>query len=132
MRVALFVTLAVLSPVVLSACSGNSITPAAGASGATVAASDARPATSTVLVTTRLNKRPISGVQVTLTHNTWPNGKLIAKGKTALHGSVKLSGDWTSQELICAGAKYTATSGTTREASVCEEPLGKRVILDFN
>ena len=132
MKVALFVTLALLSPAMLSACSGNSITPASGTSGAAVSAADARPESSTVVITARLNKRPISGVQVTLTHNSWPNGKLIAKGKTALHGSVKLTGEWTSQELICAGGKYTGASGTAREASVCEQPLGARVILDFN
>ncbi len=98
---------------------------------ATTSASDARPATSDVLVTARFNKRPISGVAVTLTRKTWPGGKLIATGKTGLHGSVKLSGNWTSQELICAGGKYMSGSGTY-ESSVCEQPLGKRVILDFN
>ncbi|HEV3090525.1 MAG TPA: hypothetical protein VGX91_03675 [Candidatus Cybelea sp.] len=132
MKIARIAALALLSSVALSGCGGTAVGPTAGASGTVaVSSSDARAATSDVLVTARLNKRPISGVAVTLTLKTWPNGKLIAQGKTRIHGSVKLSGDWTPQELICAGGKYTSSSGT-REASVCQEPLAKRVILDFN
>lgn len=133
MKVALFVALAMLSPLFFYGCSANSTGAANGAPGIpALPSSDTRPATSTVLVTARFNKRPVSGVEITLTHKSWPGGKLIDRGKTKLHGSVKLSGNWTNQELICAGGKYTSASGAVIEASVCQQPLGARVILDFN
>lgn len=133
LKVALLAALAMLSPLAFSGCAASSTGPASGVPGiGAVPSSDTLAATATVLVTARFNKRPISGVQITLTHKTWPGGKLIAQGKTKLHGSVQLSGNWTNQDLICAGGKYTPSSGAIFEASVCQQPLGARVILDFN
>jgi hypothetical protein len=111
--VALTVFAALLS-LSLSACNGG------GTSGSTV------PSAGTVQVTAINGAGPISGLDVTLTRSTWPNGQLITSGTTNASGQVTLSGSWTNQDVICVGASYGSI-----DRSHCEQPLSQTVTLDF-
>jgi predicted lipoprotein len=85
------------------------------------------PLTRTVVVTAVYGKKALPNIQVTLTHNTWPDGKLIAKGKTGPQGRVKLSGNWTEKEIICVGGKRSPGN----DSRVCQMPFPAAVTLQF-
>jgi len=116
---------AALSLVLLSACGGaNTTTGLAGAPAMVV------PLTKTVVVTALDGGSPIRGLEISLTRNTWPGGKLIAKGKTGPMGRVRLSGNWTNQELICVGGRLHIPSGY-KERHKCELPFPQAITLRF-
>jgi 5-hydroxyisourate hydrolase-like protein (transthyretin family) len=118
---------AVLSLVSLCACGGGNTT-----SGITAlpAAHAINPLTNSVEVTAVMGGKPISGLTISVTRKDWPGGKLIAKGKTGAKGRVKLSGNWTNQELICAGGRLNTPSGF-KERSSCSQPFPKTITLRF-
>lgn len=117
---------AAVSLVSLTACAGGSAT-----GGLTLPAARAVvPLTRTVDVTALDGGKPVSGLQITLTRNSWPGGKLIAKGKTGLKGHVKLSGNWTNQELICAGGTLHIQGGI-KQVHKCEAPFPAALTLRF-
>jgi hypothetical protein len=118
---------AALSLVSLSACGGaNTPTGLAGAPAANVIV----PLTKTVVVTALNGGSPVRGLEISLTRNTWPGGKLIAKGKTGPMGRVRLSGNWTNQELICVGGRLHIPSGY-KERHKCELPFPPTIMLRF-
>jgi hypothetical protein len=88
------------------------------------------PLTNSVVVTALRAKKPIPHLEIRLTRTTWPSGKLIAKGATGPQGRVRLSGNWTAREIICAGGKYYIRSGYITRYK-CEQPFPKAVTLDF-
>jgi hypothetical protein len=115
---------AALSPLLLSACGGpNSTEGLAGAP----ATNSIVPLTRMVVVTAVYGKTPLPNLLVTLTRNSWPNGKPITKGKTGPKGRVTLSGSWTEQEVICAGAKRSNGNYSLD----CEHPFPSAVELQF-
>jgi 5-hydroxyisourate hydrolase-like protein (transthyretin family) len=118
---------AALSLVSLSACGGaNTITGLAGVPAANVIV----PLTRTVEVTALNGGSPIRGLEISLTRNSWPGGKLIAKGKTGPRGRVRLSGNWTNQEFICVGGRLQIPSGY-KERHKCELPFPQTITLRF-
>jgi hypothetical protein len=127
MKLHALIPLAAAALVSLSACGGGNT---AGALGGVPVANAIVPLTSTVMVKAVLGKNPIFHLEITVTRTTWPNGKLITKGKTGPMGRVTLSGNWTGQELICVGGKYVKPP-RTYEASHCERPFPRSVTLDF-
>ena len=84
-----------------------------------------------VEITARRGGLPLANIEITITHEKWPDGKLITKGTTNRQGRVRLSGDWTDQEWICAGGKYTERHHS-EESSLCLRPFKKTLILYFN
>jgi hypothetical protein len=113
----------------LSACGAGNV-PAGFA--AAPAAHVGAPLTSSVVVKAVYGKSPIKNLLITLTHNSWPHGKLITKGKTDSKGTVMLSGTWTKQDVVCAGGRYHYKPGLTIVDSKCPgPPLPKKVELQY-
>jgi hypothetical protein len=96
----------------LAGCGGSQSQIAAGAFAVAPAANPIVPAIRTVDVSAIKGGSPVSGLEISLRRSSWPGGKLIAKGKTGPKGHVKLSGDWTSKDLICVGGTLQTASGT--------------------
>jgi hypothetical protein len=127
MKLYILVVLAALSSFSLSACGGaNTTTGLAGAP----AANGIAPLTSTVKVTALNGGTPIPGLEISLTRNTWPGGKLVAKGKTGMKGRLKLSGNWSHQELICVGGRIHIPKGF-KERHKCQQPFPQAITLNF-
>jgi hypothetical protein len=121
----------VLSLMALSACAGRlGASNGAGALAVVPVASRMRP-DAQVEITARKGGLPLPNIEITITHEKWPNGKLITKGTTNRQGRVRLSGDWTDQEWICAGGKYTEHHHS-EESSLCLRPFQKTFVLYFN
>ncbi len=128
MNLRVFLLVATLSPLFLSACGS----PNPGTGLASLPAADRMaPSANDVVVTAVFGKTPIPKLEITLTRKSWPGGKLIAKGKTNPKGQVKLSGNWTNQEIVCAGGTYQRRPGSTFQAYVCQSPFPKAVRLEF-
>lgn len=90
----------------------------------------ALPLANSVVVTATHAGNPIPHLEITLRRNTWPGGRLIAKGSTGPRGRVTLSGNWTAQEVVCAGGKYYTRSGYIVRYK-CQQPFPKNITLDF-
>lgn len=120
-----------LSLIALSACA----TPLNATNGpntnAVVPPANRVQATAQVEITARRGGLPLPNIEITITHEKWPDGKLIAKGTTNRQGRVRLSGDWTHEEWICAGGKYTQ-GHHSEESSLCLRPFPKTLVLYFN
>lgn len=117
-----------LSVLTLSACGSGTTTgalPGASALNASV------PLTSKVVVTARkVGGGAIANLEITLRKNSWPGGPLITKGKTGKLGKVTLTGNWSPNETICVGGRYTFGSGYS-ESRVCQQPFPPAVTLEF-
>jgi len=121
----------VLSSIALSACANPlGATNGPGANAVVPVASRVHP-DAQVEITARRGGLPLANIEITITHEKWPNGKLITKGATNRQGRVRLSGDWTDQEWICAGGKYTENRHS-EESSLCLRPFLKTLVLYFN
>jgi hypothetical protein len=111
----------------LSGCGGSATT---GGLGAMPASRTVNPLANSVVVTAVQKGKPIAHLEVSLTRGTWPGGKLISKGATGMQGRVKLSGNWTAKDVICAGGKLYTRSGYSVR-SKCEQPFPTALKLDF-
>jgi hypothetical protein len=121
----------VLSLIALSACAGPlGASNGAGANAVVPVASRVHP-NAQAEITARKGGLPLPNIEITITHEEWPNGKLITKGTTNRQGRVRLSGDWTDQEWICAGGKYTERHHS-EESSLCLRPFQRTLVLYFN
>lgn len=120
------VFIAAISLLGLAACGGGTPT---GSLAAVPAIRMVEPLAS-VLVTAVHGNKPIPHLEISLTRKTWPGGKLIAKGATGMRGRVTLSGNWTANEVICAGGKYYTRSGYSVRYK-CQQPFPKNLTLDF-
>ena len=113
----------------LASCGGSS---AFGSANAVPAAKPVGAASNSVEVKAIFGDEPIAGVEVSLTLDTWPDGKLIAKGKTNARGRVTLSGKWTTQDVVCAGGRYERRKGVIIKQWKCPTPpIPKYVTLRF-
>jgi hypothetical protein len=120
-----------LSSIALSACSNPlGATNGPGASAVVPVASRVQP-DAQVEIMARRGGLPLPNIEITITHEKWPGGKLITKGSTNKQGRVRLSGDWTDQEWICAGGKYTQ-GHHSEESSLCLRPFQRMLTLYFN
>jgi hypothetical protein len=120
------VIVAAMSSLALSACGGGTTT---NSLAAMPAIRTVDPLAS-VLVTAVHGNKPIPHLEISLTRKTWPGGKLITKGATGMRGRVMLSGNWTANEVVCAGGKYYTRSGYTVRYK-CQQPFPKALTLDF-
>ena len=120
-----------LLSIVLSACANPlGATNGLGTNAVVPAASNVQP-DAQVEITAQRGGLPLANILITITHEKWPNGKLITKGTTNRQGRVRLSGNWTDQEWICAGGKYTQ-GNHHEESSICLRPFQKSITLYFN
>lgn len=120
-----------ISVVALSACASSlGVSSGVGANAVVPVASAVHP-DAQVEITARRGGLPLPNIEITITHEKWPNGKLITKGSTNRQGRVRLSGDWTPDEWICAGGKYTERHHS-EESSLCLRPFQKTLTLYFN
>lgn len=120
-----------LASIALSACANPlGATNAPGANPVTPFANGVQ-ANAQVEITARRGGLPLPNIEITITHEKWPSGKLITKGTTNRQGRLRLSGDWTHDEWICAGGKYTQ-GHHSEESSLCLRPFPKTLVLYFN
>jgi hypothetical protein len=82
-----------------------------------------------VVVTAVYGKMRLPNLEITLRRDN-VYGKVITKGKTGSKGQVKLSGNWTDSEKICAGGIYRV-GNRFLESWHCERPLPPTVTVDF-
>jgi hypothetical protein len=121
----------------LAACSGAPNTPQAlplgGANAPTSAKAPAVSAaatrSTTVLAWDRASNRVIEGLSITLSRNS-VGGPVIAKGKTGKNGKVTLSGNFTSNDVVCVAGDYTFGSGFSRR-SHCQNDFPPATTLEF-
>lgn len=117
-----------LSVLTLSACAGGATTngfPGAPALNASV------PLVSKVVVTARREGGgPIAHLEITARENSWPDGKLLARGTTGAQGKVTLSGNWGANQKICVGGRLHIQGGYS-ESRVCQQPFPQAVTLSF-